>query len=436
MKRNFIAAAIAATLAANVNAQVTTQGQAFQSGKEFANSAAGKGAASGSISTTSGTLNVPKYNTNPAESTVYGNGRNLISGAGSNKVQNCENFSAGNAYDQQECNAVNYLQNLRTNRVPFTIDAKLDPLMVSSAATIANPGTIPASGTQACHMETTTIPGTFTTENCEESPVLTSFACTKTLLPQCGYVGTPISQYTATKNAAFLSATLTPTGTPGLYDYFLEVPYRTCGIDGTGEIVFNLDTIGFGSYITINMSNLDDAAAIGVNGSTVFAGYPNSGPQYSSGMFSTTSQAFQIGYSWQEDIGGNAQTFAANTKLLDYCPGGYSPISQTAFAYTDPGSGNITTPSSDTPNNIQGFFCNAEGKFLMNRHEGDGTWAGSVSAQMPLQTGPNRISVYWGTGPSSNACGNVRVSGQIYNVAPGCTARWDDQCANARGALQ
>jgi hypothetical protein len=72
----------------------------------------------------------------------------------------------------------------------------------------------------------------------------------------------------------------------------------------------------------------------------------------------------------------------------------------------------------------------------MNRHEGNGTWAGSVSSQMPLQTGENRITVYWGTGAYGSACGNVKVSGQIYNVAPGCSNRWDDQCAGPRGALK
>ena len=452
MKKTLIAAAIAASLAAAAHGQVTTQGQAFQSGKDFANSAAGKGAASGSVSTTSGTQNVPKYNTNPSESSVYGGGRNLIGGAGSNKVLNCANYTAGNAYDQQECNAVNYLQNLRSTRVPFTITSN-DPLMVSSAGTIANPGTIAANGTQACHMETSTVPATYTTETCEQSTILTSFACNKTLIPQCGYIGTPISQYNATKGGAFVTSWLTPTGTPGLYDYLLEVPYRNCGGEGSGEIIFNLDTIGFGSYITINMSNLDDAAAIGVNGTTVFAGYPNNGPQYSAGMFPTSAKSFQIGYSWQEDVGKetcvatdwdgnctqrawvpNVQTFSANTKLLDYCPGGYAATSQRAFAYCD-GDGNCSDPSTYTPNNIQGFFCNAEGKFLMNRHEGGGTWAGSVSSQMPLQQGENRINVYWGTGPYRSACGNVRVAGQIYNVAPGCTNRWDDQCADARGAL-
>ena len=455
MKKALLAAATAAALAGPTLAQITTQGQAFQSGKEFSSSAAGKGAASGSVSTTSGTTNVPKYNTNPSESSIYAGGKNLIGGAGTNKVLNCENFTAASAYDQQECNAVNFLQKLPSQRVPFVIDKKLDPLMVNSKGTIANPGTISATSASACHIETATIPGTYTTETCEESTILTMLACTKTLIPQCGYIGSPISSHTENRSGAFIAATLTGTDTAGLYSYNLEVPYRNCGGEGVGEIVFNLDTIGFGSYITINMSNLDDAAAIGVNGTTVFAGYPNSGPQYSNGTLPASAKAFQVGYSWQEDMGTsqcmaydndgnctrheivpNIQTMSANTKLLDYCPGGYSTISQMAFQTCDPDSGSCTAPSNYTPNNIQGFFCNSEGKFLMNRHEGNGTWAGSVSSQMPLQTGENRIMVYWGTGAYGGACGNVKVSGQIYNVAPGCSNRWDDQCAGPRGALK
>jgi hypothetical protein len=453
MTKTLIAAAAAvASFAGAVTGQVTTQGAAFQSGKEFANSAAGKAAASGSVRSTSAAQNVPKYNNNPPEASVYGGGRSLIGGAGSNKVLNCENYKAGNAYEQQECNAVNYLQNLRTRRVPFSM-TPTDPLMVHSAGTIANPGTIATTGTQACRMVSSPVAAIYSTETCEQSTTLASFACNKTLVSECGYIGKQISQHSESTAGAFVSSTLSPTATLGLYDYLLEVPYRNCGGEGSGEIVFNLDTVGFGSYITINISNLDDAAAIGVNGTTVFAGYPNNGPQYSSGMFPTSAKSFQVGYSWQEDVGRetclaadmngnctqrrwvpNVLTFSANTKLLDYCPAGYAATSQQAFASCD-GDSNCSPPGTYTPNHLQGFFCNAEGKFLMNRHEGGGTWAGSVSSTMPLQKGENRLTVYWGTAPSSRTCGNVRVAGQIYNVAPGCTNRWDDQCADARSAL-
>ena len=81
---------------------------------------------------------------------------------------------------------MNYLQKMPAERPKFVIDKNTDPLMVNSKGTIANPGTIPASGTAACHIEKTTIPGTYTTETCEMSTVLDSFECKKTLIPECG----------------------------------------------------------------------------------------------------------------------------------------------------------------------------------------------------------------------------------------------------------
>lgn len=456
MKKTMIAAAVAGALAATALAQtINTPAEAFKAGQDFSNGTKGKGAAAGSVNTTSGTTNVPKYNTSPPEKSVYGGGKSLIGAQGTNKIATCASYTASNAYDQQECNAVNFLQKMPAERPKFVIDKTTDPLMVNSKGTIANPGTIPASGTAACHIEKTTIPGTYTTETCEMSTVLDSFECKKTLIPECGYVGSDITSHTESKSGAFDSATLTVTGTKGLYDYNLQVNNRHCGAEGVAETKFNLDTVGFGGYITINLSELDDAAAIGVNDTTVFAGYPNAGPVYNGSFFPTSSKAFQIGYSWSEDVGKtqcvetdwdgnctktawvpNVQTFYANTKLLDYCPGGYSPQSQLAFQTCDYESGYCSPVSTYTPDNVMGFFCNAEGKFLMNRHEGSGTWGGSVSATMPLQQGLNTIRVYWGTGGWGKACGNVKVSGQVYNVAPGCTNKFDDQCAAARGALK
>jgi hypothetical protein len=454
MKSNVVAAAIAAAFFGPVAAQdIKTPADAFKAGQDFSNSAKGKGAAQGTLNASTGTANVPKYNTNPSETSVYGGGKNLIGGMGSKKQADCVGYKAGNAYDQQECDAVNYLTKMPAERPKFIIDKKTDPLIVNSKDTIANPGTVPVSGVSACHIEKTVIPGTYTTETCEQSTILDTIACKKTLIPTCGYVGTPINTHSEGKSGAFVYATFAPADKAGLYNYNIEVPYRNCGGEGVGEVNFNLDTIGFGSYITVNMSNLDDAAAIAVNGTTVFAGYPNAGPQYSSNLFPSSRKDFQIGYSWSEDVGQiqcvedngetctrtawvpNIQSFYANTKLLDYCPGGYSPASQKAFQYCD-WEGNCSPLSNYSPYNVMGFFCNAEGKFLMNRHEGSGTWAGSVSTSMPLQTGLNTIRVYWGTGPWGGACGNVRVSGQIYNVAPGCSSAWDDQCAGMRAAVK
>lgn len=455
MKRTlFSIAACIVCMAAHADGPITTPAQAFTAGKDFAKGSKGTAAASGFVNTTTGETNVPKYNTNPPEKSIYGGGKSLIGGAGDSKISTCSSYVAGSAYEQQECNAVNYLNNMhRTNG--FTINKDTDPLMVNSKSTIKNPGTIPADGTSTCHIEKETIPGTFTTETCEESTVLVTYPCKKTLTAVCGFNGAPIKTHTESKTGAFVYSTLTPSGTPGLYNYNMEVPYRNCGGEGSAEVVFELDTVGMGGYITVNLSNLDDSAAVAVNTTTVFAGYPNAGPQYSDdGFFPKSRKDFQIGYSWSEDAGGeqcvewdldgnctrkawvpDVKTFYANTKLLDFCPAGYSPVTQKSFQWCDPDTGSCTPVDTYTPNNVSGFFCNTEGKFLMNKHEGAGTWAGSVAATMPLQLGSNSIKVYWGTGAWGDACGNVKVSGQIYNVAPGCTNGWDDQCKPARDAL-
>ncbi|WP_336696214.1 hypothetical protein [Delftia acidovorans] len=428
---------------------IQTPADAFQAGKTFGQS--GKNSAAGKVNSSTGSQNLPNFTTNAPQSANFANGHGNLGAAGNSKLAACQNSVSADPMAQQECDAVNFLAKNPSIRPKFIIDKKNDPLLTGSANTIKNPGTTPGSTNQQCHVETVTTPATYKTESCEQSVVTQSFTCQKTLIPQCAYTGSPISSSNTSQGGAFVTTQITPTGTAGLYNYKAEVPYRNCGGDGSSQISFNLDTVGQGGYITINMSNLDDAAAVGVNGYTVFAGYPNNGPVYSGGFFPQTSKAYQIGYSWTEQVGTtcraydgdgnctasapNYQQFYANTKLLDFCPGGYAPTSQSNFAYCD-GDGNCSQPSNYTPNNIMGFFCNAEGKFLMNRHEGGGTWGGSVSAQMPLQKGTNTIQVYWGTGPWGGACGNVTVSGQIYNVAPTCNTPWNDGCAAARGATQ
>jgi hypothetical protein len=186
---------------------------------------------------------------------------------------------------QQECDAVNFLAKNPSIRPKFIIDKKNDPLLTGSANTIKNPGSTPGSSNQQCHVETVTTPATYKTESCEQSVVTQSFTCQKTLIPQCAYTGSPISSSSTSQTGIFPSLSITPTGTAGLYNYIVSLPNCTGGAEGSAQINFNLDTVGQGGYITINLSNLDDAAAIGVNGYAVFAGYPNAGPYYSGSYF-------------------------------------------------------------------------------------------------------------------------------------------------------
>jgi hypothetical protein len=425
-------------IAVGANAQeIKTPSEAFKAGQDFANgrchgpSCKYKGTSTSveSISSKSGSDNVPKYNTNAPESGAFGGGKGSVGGVGVNKQVDCRTAKAPSAYAQQECDAVNYLNKMDRKNV-FSIDKKNDPIIKESKKVINDPGAAPAGQTSACRIVETPVPGTYTTETCEETSTVSTAACTRTLVPSCGLVGAEIKSHDEYRGGAFTRSSFTWSGVPGLYNYTLEVPYRACSAEGLGEISFNLDTSGRGSYITLNVSELDDALAIAVNGSTVFAGYPNSGPYYSNGFFPDSRRDFQFGYSWVED----GATFSAGVKLLDYCPAGYQPTSQATYACDS--SGDCNVPSSSSADNVMGFFCNAEGKFLMNRHEGSNNWAGTVQSTVALQEGMNRITTYWGTALYRRACGNVRVWGQIYNVAPGCSASWDDQCADMRNAVK
>jgi len=425
---------------------VTTPADVFKAGRDFAQP--GSTAAAGTVNSDSAQQNLPSYTTTAPQSDNFGDGRGAVGAAGSAKQLQCQTTRAADAYAQQECDAINFLGKNPSVRPKFTLDKTRDPLLTGSGPIIRNPGGIPGSSSQQCRVVSVNNPATTTTQVCEQSIVTEAVNCNKTLVPQCAYTGAAISGFSASKSGAFTAASMSATDTRGLYTYDIAVPYRNCGGDGTAELDFQLDTVGLGSYLSLNVSNLDDAAAVAVNGYTVFAGYPNNGPVYSGVFFPLGTPSFQIGYSWVEDAGstctaydleGNCtvslpkvQTFYANTKLLDYCPGGYAPMQQSDLVPCD--DLGCTTPDSFTPYNIPGFFCNSEGKFLMNRHEGVGTWAGSVWARMPLQSGANTIAVYWGTGTSGTACGNVSVSGQIYNVAPTCDAPWDDGCAALRAA--
>lgn len=405
---------------------------AFDSGKSFGTG--GKTSAKGMVNSNSGSANLPYYGTSAPEGAYYQGGKQLLGGAGSNKQADCQTSQALTAFQQQECDAVNFMSKNPTTRPKFIIDKNTDPVLNASKSTINSPSGSTGSSSQQCHVITTNKAATFQTVHCERSVVTDNISCNRTLLVSCGYVGTTIKSSSVSNSGALGMPQITQTGTPGLYSY--SISGGGCGTYGNAELDFNLDTVGQGGYLTINMSGLDDAAAVGVNGQAVFAGYPNNGPVYSGATFIGYSPAFQLGYSWSEPVttcltwdypgdgapavcsnwGSVTQSFTA-TKLLDTCLAGTTPQKWENVASTW---------------NLPGLFCNVEGKYVMTGHEGVGAWNGSVSATLPLQAGTNRIQVFWGTGTTGGACGGVNVTGQIYNVAKGCSTSWDDGCAAMR----
>ncbi|MDH3461815.1 MAG: hypothetical protein OEM00_12760 [Burkholderiaceae bacterium] len=186
MKRDWLVAAMGLALAEPTLAEeIKTPAAAFDAGQGFANSAKGKDAAAGALNTATGAANVPKYNTDPPETGIYGDGKSLIGIAGSSKQSKCVDHKAANAYDQQECNAVNYLTKLPDKRPKFVIGKKTDPLIVNSKETITHPGTAGGSGKSACHIEKTLIPGTYSFETCVEVQTFEHLTCNKVLVVAC-----------------------------------------------------------------------------------------------------------------------------------------------------------------------------------------------------------------------------------------------------------
>ena len=412
--------------------------------------------------------NVPGYNNTAVEGSYFNGGNGNLAAPTTSRLTDCATSTT------PDCAAINFMLQKSSAVNPITINSS-DPLVQANRDRANNPGSVlggmmasfPPRPTSNCAAG---IPGpatpqqvievcasyTIPTDNtCQKNWVVEierwwNYSCQKTgtlnllchtnTVASCAIEGKALTSSSTNRFRAFSNSTINVTGTPGLYTYLMEVGYA-CGTDGWASLDFVMDTTGQGGYITVNLTNLDDTAAVGVNGYTVYGGHPNSGPSYNGSFFPQTSPAFQIDYQWTEDIGStvctsydyygggcltsayvpNIQTFFANTKLLDYCPAGYSPRSMRSAGYCDPYSGACSPAPYYTPYTVSGFFCNSEGRFLLNKAEGRGTASITSNATMPLVQGNNRIQAFWGTYNASRACGNVRISGTIYNVGPVCS---------------
>lgn len=164
---------VAASLA---NAQsITTPADAFNAGKDFANT--GKGAAGNMVNGTTGSQQLPNYGTTAPETANFQGGKNLIGAVGTNKQVGCESYRAPNAFQQQECDAVNFLSKTPATRPKYTIDKATDPLLTGSKSLINNPGSVPGASTQQCRVERVKNPATFITETCTESQTLETVKC-------------------------------------------------------------------------------------------------------------------------------------------------------------------------------------------------------------------------------------------------------------------
>jgi len=159
---------------------INSSKDAFSAGKEFA--ADGSMKAGAAISQNSGERNVPKYNSNAEEGSFYQGGKGLLPGFGTTKVSSCSQFQANNAYEQQECDAINFLAKNHQNRPKFEIDKNKDPLVVGSSKIINNPGTIRGGTKQDCHVVEKTAPSTYRYETCTSAVGIEDTKCKRKLV--------------------------------------------------------------------------------------------------------------------------------------------------------------------------------------------------------------------------------------------------------------
>lgn len=403
----------------------------------------------------------PLYDVNQPASGGFTSGVGLVT-QGSAAITKCQNYTpSGNAVADQECAGVNFLAN-NPIQAQFIIQPN-DPARVSFNTAMASVTATDITG-QQCVLKTVTTPGVFEKDMCSQSLQIDTFTCNKQLIPECAYKASPISTLNIASTGV-LSGSLTPLAEEGTYSFTIAVPGGCPRPRGTSAINFNLDSIGFGSYININMNSIDDAGAVAVNGIPVWAGYPNAGPAYTyAALGSPTAATFVQDYSWTETATTPASpatydsygyqtspaqpakdytaSYFADTKILDHCPSGYV-AQQLSLPYcvttNDRDSQTTTcglTNPSDTRIFASGFFCNGKGEFLMNNHEGSGSRSAALGNNMPLKQGINSINVFWGTDSNDGgACGEMTVTGTIHNVAPKCSSSWVDGCAAARTSL-
>lgn len=157
--------------------------QAFEDGKTFG--AASNVTARGFVTTNSATGVVPKFSpTNPTESGYFGGGSGILSSFSATKISGCQTNPANpDAYKQQECDAINFLEGNPAQRRQFTIGHN-DPLLTGGRSITANPTAIAGSfdGTYTgCSTRTVTTNAQYSTEVCNQYNPLEVFNCNKNL---------------------------------------------------------------------------------------------------------------------------------------------------------------------------------------------------------------------------------------------------------------
>jgi len=275
MKRVLSIAAMLAAVGVASAQTITTPADAFNAGKDFAN--AGKGVAGGKINGATGSNVLPYYSTTAPETANFQEGRNLIGGAGTNKQIQCETYKAPNAFQQQECDAVNFMSKNPTQRPKFTIDKQTDPILTGSKGVINNPGSIPGASTQQCRVERVKNPATYITETCTETQTLENLSCKRVLKVACDPERDGCDQGGIVPNswAGDMATSFTPDGAGNYILQFGTIADNYWGGWGAvydRNLTFDIRDVGLITRFALTRAAFDDWLMVKVNGNLVYVG--------------------------------------------------------------------------------------------------------------------------------------------------------------------
>lgn len=272
-----VAAMMVAIVAMSAQAEDTikTQADAFNVGKAFGKIE--KETAGSKVNSTTGSQQLPHYATTAPETANFRDGRNLIGGAGANKQIQCQTFRGATAFQQQECDAVNFMSQNPTRRPKFTIDKKTDPILVGSKDVINQPGKVPGAPTQQCRVEKITHPATFVTETCTETQTLDTLSCKRILKVACDPERDGCDQGGIVPNswAGDMATSFTPDGAGNHILQFGTIEdnyWRGWGAIYDRNLTFEIRDVNLISRFALTRAAFDDWLLVRVNGVLVYVG--------------------------------------------------------------------------------------------------------------------------------------------------------------------
>lgn len=294
-----------------------TPAEAFQAGKDFANQ--GKGAAARQVNGSTGASALPYYGTTAPETANFQGGRQLIGAAGTGKQIECQTRQASSGFEQQECDAVNFMSKNPTSRPKFTIDKRTDPILTGSRTVIQQPSVIPGASTQQCRVERTRNPATYVSETCSETQTLENLSCKRVLQVVCDAQRDGCDQGGIVPDswAGDMATSFTPDGSGNYILQFGTIANNYWG--GWGAVYdrhlsFSLQDVRLITRFSLTRAAFDDWLLVKVNGRLVYVG-PRGGDRLeiysptpvleSSGQRSCTTYWDEAGSGWQcTDAGG------------------------------------------------------------------------------------------------------------------------------------